>query len=63
MPPLDINMFRAEKGGNPDALRASEQARYSTQNLVDQIIEADSNWRTQRYNLEQMQKEYSATNK
>lgn len=61
--PLDINQFRAEKGGNPDLIRESEQRRFSTENLVDQIIELDNQWRKANFNMEQMQKEYGQTNK
>ncbi len=39
--PLDLNLFRAEKNGDPDRIRASEQARFSKEPLVDQVIAFD----------------------
>lgn len=42
---LNIDLFRAEKGGNPDLIRASQKGRYADVNLVDKVIEADVDWR------------------
>ena len=42
---LDINLFRAEKGGNPDAIRESQRRRYAKVELVDEVIELDKKWR------------------
>lgn len=38
MPGLDINLFRAEKGGNPDLVRKSCERRYKDPKIVDEII-------------------------
>ena len=34
---LDINLLRAEKGGNPDLVRESQRRRYKDVTLVDQV--------------------------
>jgi seryl-tRNA synthetase len=42
---LDINLFRAEKGGTPDLIRASEKKRGNDGSNVDKVIELDEVWR------------------
>lgn len=39
--PLDINLFRVEKGGNPDEIKRSQRARFADEGIVDEIIELD----------------------
>ena len=34
---LDINLFRAEKGGNPDLVRESQRRRFADVSLVDKV--------------------------
>lgn len=42
---LDLDQFRVDKGGNPDKIRENQSKRYSDATLVDQVVEADSQWR------------------
>lgn len=42
---LDINLFREEKGGNPEKIRESQRRRFANVNLVDEVIELDKVWR------------------
>jgi seryl-tRNA synthetase len=45
---LDINLFRKEKGGDPEIVRESERRRYRKPEeikVVDEIVELDENWR------------------
>jgi len=42
---MDINLFRAAKGGNPDQVRESQRRRYAPVELVDEIIKLDELWR------------------
>jgi seryl-tRNA synthetase len=43
---LDIGLFRAGRpGGNPDLVRESQRKRFAKVELVDQVIEADEQWR------------------
>ena len=37
---LDINLFRAEKGGNPDIVRESQRRRFADVALVDKVRSA-----------------------
>jgi len=43
--PLDIVMFRAHQGGNPDLIRESQRRRHKPVELVDEIIAKDEAWR------------------
>lgn len=42
---LDLNLFRKEKGGDPDSIRKSQEERYKDVTTVDKVIEIDSKWR------------------
>ncbi len=42
---LDINLLRAEKGGNPQLVRDSQRKRGGSVELVDEIIVLDEDWR------------------
>ena len=41
----DINLFREEKGGNPEIVRQSQRARYDRVEDVDDVIALDKAWR------------------
>jgi hypothetical protein len=38
---LDLNLFRTERGGNPDTVKESCKKRYQDPVIVDKIIEKD----------------------
>ena len=42
---LDIDLFRKEKGGDPDRIRKSQKDRYKDPALVDRVVEHDEAWR------------------
>jgi len=42
---LDIELFRADKGGDPEKIRESQRKRFKDVTLVDRVVEADSRWR------------------
>lgn len=46
---LDINLFREEKGGNPEKIRESQRRRFANVDLVDEVIELDKVWRQRNY--------------
>ncbi|KAI6187334.1 Seryl-tRNA synthetase [Aphelenchoides besseyi] len=46
---LNIDLFRAEKGGDPEAIRKSQRDRYKDVTLVDQVIAKDEKWRQVRH--------------
>eukprot|EP01100_Stratorugosa_tubuloviscum_P004961 TRINITY_DN225_c0_g1_i1.p1 TRINITY_DN225_c0_g1~~TRINITY_DN225_c0_g1_i1.p1 ORF type:complete len:504 (-),score=269.13 TRINITY_DN225_c0_g1_i1:92-1603(-) len=60
---LDIILFRAEKGGNPELLRESQRRRYANVNLIDEIIEIDKIWREKAFISENCSKEISKISK
>ena len=41
---LEINDFRADKGGNPERIRESQRRRHASVELVDQVIALDQEW-------------------
>jgi seryl-tRNA synthetase len=43
--PLDITLFRAFQGGNPEAIRESQRKRFAPVEIVDEIIAKDEQWR------------------
>lgn len=60
---LDINLFRTDKGGDPELVRESQRRRFADVSLVDKIIELDAEWRQVRFGLDQLNKEFNALNK
>jgi seryl-tRNA synthetase len=46
---LSIDLFRPEKGGDPEKLRENQRKRYKDVKLVDQIVEKDEEWRKLRF--------------
>lgn len=46
---LDIDLFREEKGGNPELIRESQRKRYKDVKLVDDVIDLDQRWRKERF--------------
>ena len=60
---LDINDFRAEKGGNPELIRESQRKRYGSVESVDKVISLDVEWRDKSFALDQLKREFNARNK
>lgn len=42
---IDLDLFREEKGGNPEVVRQSQKARFKDPEDVDRIIAVDKEWR------------------
>lgn len=53
---LDINLFRKDRGGNPELVRESQRRRFKDVGLVDQVLELDAEWRKVRYELDTISK-------
>uniref|UniRef100_A0A158Q863 serine--tRNA ligase n=1 Tax=Elaeophora elaphi TaxID=1147741 RepID=A0A158Q863_9BILA len=49
---LDIDLFREEKGGNPELIRDSQRKRYKDVKLVDDVIDYDQRWRKDRFSAD-----------
>ena len=45
---LDINLFREEKGNNPEIIRESQRRRFASVEVVDEIIRLDKEWRQRK---------------
>lgn len=53
---LDIECFRADKGGDPDKIRENQKKRFKDPALVDKVVEADNKWRKLRHELDNWNK-------
>lgn len=53
---LDLNLFREDRGGNPEIVRESQRRRFKDVALVDQVLELDAEWRKVRYELDTISK-------
>ena len=42
---LDLDLFRPDKGGNPDAIKENQKKRFKDVGMVDKITELDGKWR------------------
>eukprot|EP00894_Picocystis_sp_ML_P000178 jgi/Pico_ML_1/50695/g1858.t3 len=60
---LDINLFREEKGGDPEAIRESQRRRFKPVEAVDRVIALDRQWRDERFKLDQVKKQFNSLNK
>lgn len=60
---LDINLFREEKGNNPEIIRESQRRRFADVGLVDEVIKLDKEWRQRQFELENLRKEFNKINK
>ena len=49
--PIDINLLRPDRGGDPDKVKASQRARFDDEAIVDQIMALDAQRRTGKYSL------------
>ena len=53
---IDVNLLRE----NPAAIKASQQARGASEDLVDQAAKADDNWRKAQAEFENLRAEQNA---
>lgn len=60
---LDINLFREDKGHNPEIIRESQRRRYANVELVDEVIHLDKEWRQRQFEYENLRKEFNKINK
>lgn len=51
---LDLDLFRADKGGDPDRVRANARKRFDKEESVDKVLEFDRQWRAHRYSLDKL---------
>ena len=51
---LDIELFRPDKGGDPDKIRENQRKRFKDVSYVDKVVEADTKWRKRKLPAELM---------
>ncbi|KAK6915561.1 Aminoacyl-tRNA synthetase, class II (G/ P/ S/T) [Dillenia turbinata] len=60
---LDINLFREDKGHNPELIRESQRRRYANVEIVDEVISLDKIWRQRQFELDNLRKDFNKINK
>ena len=45
---LDIDLFRPEKGGDPEKIRKNQERRFADPAMVDKVVKSDEEWRKGR---------------
>ncbi|CAJ0573785.1 unnamed protein product, partial [Mesorhabditis spiculigera] len=60
---LDIDLFREEKGGDPEKIRKSQRDRYKDPALVDKVIELDQQWRKERFTADRLNRQKNTFSK
>lgn len=53
---LDLDLFRVDKGGNPDKIRENQRLRFKDVALVETVIEKDTTWRQLRHKADNWNK-------
>lgn len=53
---LDLDLFRSDKGGNPDKVRDNQTKRFKDVELVNTVIEKDAVWRQLRHKADNFNK-------
>jgi seryl-tRNA synthetase len=55
--PIDINLLRTYKGGNPAEWKTYMEQRFKEPGLVDQVLQWDEQWRVARSTIDDLRKE------
>ncbi|KAL9893605.1 seryl-tRNA synthetase [Glossina fuscipes fuscipes] len=53
---LDLDLFRSDKGGDPDAVRRNQEKRFKDVGLVETVISEDMEWRRRRHQADNLNK-------
>ena len=53
---LDLDLFRKDKGFDPDKIRENQKNRFKEVSLVDTVIEKDKSWRQLRHKADNLNK-------
>ena len=57
---LDLKLFRAAQGGEPNIVRESQRRRRADVKLVDRVVRLDEQWRAAQRKLQQLQRTKAA---
>lgn len=60
---LDLDLFRVDKGGDPDRVRQTVVNRFKDVAVVDQVIALDVKWRKFRHELDRLNKAKNSISK
>ncbi|RZF38533.1 hypothetical protein LSTR_LSTR006128 [Laodelphax striatellus] len=60
---LDIDLFREEKGGDPNKLRKNQTDRFKDVTLIDKVIEKDALWRQLRFSADRLNRSKNVISK
>ena len=61
--PIDINLLRTYKGGDPEKVRESQRRRFAPVEIVDEIIALDDKWRAATGDVDEMKKDRNTLQK
>ncbi|KAI5095926.1 serine--tRNA ligase, cytoplasmic [Silurus meridionalis] len=53
---LDLDLFRTDKGGDPEIVRETQRKRFKDVSLVDKLVQADTEWRKCRFITDNLNK-------
>lgn len=53
---LDLDLFRSDKGGDPDQIRKNQTKRFKDVALVETVIAQDTEWRQRRHRADNLNK-------
>lgn len=53
---LDIELFRTDKGHDPNKIKENQQRRFKDVKLVEQVIDQDTEWRRRRHLADNLNK-------
>ncbi|MEQ2281689.1 Serine--tRNA ligase, cytoplasmic [Ameca splendens] len=53
---LDLDLFRTDKGGDPEIIRETQRKRFKDVTLVDKLVSADTEWRKCRFTADNLNK-------
>lgn len=60
---LDLDLFRVDKGGDPERVKQTLSNRFKDVKVVDQVVDLDSRWRKCRHDLDQLNKAKNSISK
>ncbi|XP_008226474.1 PREDICTED: serine--tRNA ligase, cytoplasmic-like [Prunus mume] len=60
---LDINLFREDKGNNPEIIGDSQRRRFKGVEIVNEVIQLDKEWRYSQLELDNLRKDFNKIKK
>ncbi|OCT91929.1 serine--tRNA ligase, cytoplasmic [Xenopus laevis] len=60
---LDLDLFREDKGGNPELVRETQRKRFKDPGLVDTLLNSDTAWRKSRFQADNLNKQKNLCSK